>query len=94
MRFTLSAGLSLFALAAYTGPTWAADDTVPNDTRLEEVIVTSTPNLAGVVQERDSSAAFGIDKSLVDTPRSVTATWSARAKPYSARFVTATARRR
>jgi iron complex outermembrane recepter protein len=73
MRFILSAGLSLFALGAYTGSAGAADDTVPNDTRLEEVIVTSTPNLAGVVQERDSSTAFGIDKSLVDTPRSVTA---------------------
>jgi iron complex outermembrane receptor protein len=30
-------------------------------------------NLNGVVQEKDSPAAFGIDKPLVDTPRSVTA---------------------
>ena len=39
---------------------------------LEEVVV-SAANLNGVVQEKDSFAAFGIDKALVDTPRSVTA---------------------
>jgi outer membrane receptor protein involved in Fe transport len=39
---------------------------------LQEIVV-SAPNLAGVVQERDSATTFGIDKPLVDTPRSVTA---------------------
>jgi iron complex outermembrane receptor protein len=73
MRFVSFAGLCLLAQMASTGAVWADEDTVPNDRRLEEVIVTSTPNLAGVIQERDSTAAFGIDKSLVDTPRSVTA---------------------
>jgi iron complex outermembrane receptor protein len=44
----------------------------PQDTSLEEILVTAR-NLNGVVQEKDSPAAFGIDKPLVDTPRSVTA---------------------
>src|SRR5580704_4258296 len=49
-----------------------AQTTSQPDTSLEEVVVTAA-NLNGVVQEKDSSAAFGIDKTLVDTPRSVTA---------------------
>src|ERR1700728_784979 len=49
-----------------------AQSTSQPDQNLEEVVVTAA-NLNGVVQEKDSPAAFGIDKALVDTPRSVTA---------------------
>jgi iron complex outermembrane receptor protein len=50
----------------------AAQSLSQQDLSLDEIVVTA-PNLNGVVQERDSPAAFGIDKALVDTPRSVTA---------------------
>jgi iron complex outermembrane receptor protein len=50
----------------------AAQSMAPQDTGLDEIVVTAR-NLNGVVQEKDSPAAFGIDKPLVDTPRSVTA---------------------
>jgi iron complex outermembrane receptor protein len=43
-----------------------------DNTELQEIVVTAA-NLAGVIQERESDSAFGIDKVLVDTPRSVTA---------------------
>jgi iron complex outermembrane receptor protein len=36
------------------------------------VIVTGARNLTGVLEKRDSQTAFGFDKPLVDTPRSVT----------------------
>jgi iron complex outermembrane receptor protein len=49
-----------------------AQSTSQPDPSLEEVVVTAA-NLNGVVQEKDSTSAFGIDKALVDTPRSVTA---------------------
>ena len=42
------------------------------DVVLDEVIVTGAKNLTGVLQARDSTVAFGLDKPLVDTPRSVT----------------------
>jgi iron complex outermembrane receptor protein len=49
-----------------------AQSTSQPNPSLEEVVVTAA-NLNGVVQEKDSTSAFGIDKALVDTPRSVTA---------------------
>jgi iron complex outermembrane receptor protein len=54
----------------------AAADSAPTDTgrtTLEEVVVTSTKNLTGVIEKRDSDLTFGFDKPLVETPRSVTA---------------------
>ena len=59
-------GVSLLA------PAYATAQTAQQDTSLEEIVVTAA-NLNGVVQEKDSPAALGIDKPLVDTPRSVTA---------------------
>jgi iron complex outermembrane recepter protein len=50
----------------------AAQTSAQQGTSLEEIVVTAA-NLNGVVQEKDSPVAFGIDKALVDTPRSVTA---------------------
>ena len=49
-----------------------AQSTTSQDDSLQEIVV-SAPNLVGVVQERDSATTFGIDKPLIDTPRSVTA---------------------
>ena len=60
-------GVSLLAPACATSQT-----TAQQDTSLDEIVVTAA-NLNGVVQEKDSPTAFGIDKPLVDTPRSVTA---------------------
>src|SRR5580698_4655581 len=60
-------GVSLLAPACATSQT-----TPQQDTSLDEIVVTAA-NLNGVVQEKDSPTAFGIDKPLVDTPRSVTA---------------------
>jgi len=59
-------GVSLLAVTPV-----AAQSTPQQDTSLDEIVVTAA-NLNGVVQEKDSPAAFGIDKPLVDTPRSVT----------------------
>lgn len=64
-RFLIGAGLWVAAYAP-------AQTTAPQDSSLDEIVVTAA-NLNGVVQEKDSPAAFGIDKPLVDTPRSVTA---------------------
>jgi iron complex outermembrane receptor protein len=49
-----------------------AQSTTGQNDSLQEIVV-SAPNLVGVVQERDSATTFGIDKPLIDTPRSVTA---------------------
>ncbi len=43
------------------------------DTVVQEVIVTGARNMTGVIQQRDSAVAFGLNKPLVDTPRSITA---------------------
>jgi iron complex outermembrane recepter protein len=72
-RARFSPGARLFVLSAsmlISGRVPAQSDG-RQDTSLEEIVVTAQ-NLNGVIQEKDSSAAFGIDKALVDTPRSVT----------------------
>lgn len=73
-------GASVVALGAATAaPALAADKPAPagktaqTDSVVEEVVVTGARNMTGVIQKRDSAVAFGIDKALVDTPRSVTA---------------------
>jgi iron complex outermembrane receptor protein len=80
--FARAVGATLFVLAASATSPWStadAADALPTsqsptqDTPIEEVVVTGTRTMSGVVQERDSSVVFGIDKPLVDTPRSVTA---------------------
>ena len=59
--------------ASLLTPAYATSQTAAQqDTSLDEIVVTAA-NLNGVVQEKDSPSAFGIDKPLVDTPRSVTA---------------------
>ena len=67
-----SAALALSGLAA-AAPARAQDGDASKDTVVQEVVVTGARNLTGVIQKRDSSVALGIDKPLVDTPRSVTA---------------------
>src|SRR5580658_1603192 len=70
-RFSLGARLFVLSASAFIAGRAAAQSNGQQDTSLEEIVVTAQ-NLNGVIQEKDSSAAFGIDKALVDTPRSVT----------------------
>ena len=42
------------------------------DVVVQQVVVTGARNLTGVLEKRNSDAAFGVNKPLVDTPRSVT----------------------
>jgi iron complex outermembrane receptor protein len=66
-------GIPVLLVACLLLPARAAAQSGPEqDAGIEEVVV-SAPNLTGVVEERESAATFGIDKPLVDTPRSVTA---------------------
>lgn len=78
----LATSASMMALVALAGPAWSADASAakpagdkdqPADTVVQEIIVTGARNMTGVIEKRDSGVAFGIDKPLVDTPRSVTA---------------------
>ena len=76
MKMRLFGGSVLAALGAAGlagAPAWAqsAGD-APKGDDLSEVVVTATRDLAGVVQKAQSSTLFGIDKPLVDTPRSIT----------------------
>ena len=59
--------------AATPSPATPAVGYDPQDTVVQQVIVTGSRNLTGVLEKRDSDVAFGLDKPLVDTPRSVTA---------------------
>jgi iron complex outermembrane recepter protein len=66
--------VGVLAFAGYVPAAWSAsDEDASKDPVLAEVIVTAAKNLVGVIQESDSAIALGIDKPLVDTPRSVTA---------------------
>jgi len=65
--------LFLLALTLLAAPPVMAQTSSPQQGPALEEVVVSAANLNGVVQEKDSTAAFGIDKTLVDTPRSVTA---------------------
>ena len=71
LAFLAHAGPVRSASAQAPGP--GSDIGDPADPIVEEVIVTGAKNLTGVLQKRDSAAAFGLDKPLVETPRSVTA---------------------
>jgi iron complex outermembrane receptor protein len=71
-RFLPGARLFVIAASALLAGRVPAQSNEQQDAGLEEIVVTAQ-NLNGIVQERDSPAAFGIDKALVDTPRSVTA---------------------
>jgi len=76
VRFVSAGVLILFTYANSGSPAAAettTDQSSAQDTVIEAVIVTGTKDLIGVLQEQDSSAVFGIDKPLVETPRSVTA---------------------
>jgi iron complex outermembrane receptor protein len=44
----------------------------PTDSTVAAIIVTGAANLTGVMQNKDSASAFGFDKPIVETPRSVT----------------------
>lgn len=69
----LTRGVSVLLGATLLAPRFVhAQSATSQDDTLQEIVVTA-PNLAGVVQERDSATTFGIEKPLVDTPRSVTA---------------------
>ncbi|MDC7685054.1 TonB-dependent receptor [Asticcacaulis sp. BYS171W] len=57
------------ALSALAAPAFA-QDAKPEE--VTEVVVTGARDLGGVKQKRVTSSVFGIDKPLVDTPRSVT----------------------
>lgn len=81
-RWLAAAGCAALAVAglAAAPPAHAAEaaaaapqDKPAQDTVLQEVIVTGARNMTGVVQQRNSAVALGIDKPLVDTPRSITA---------------------
>ena len=69
-----SAGHAYSAVDAATtvGAPVTGDD-APRDVVVEEVVVTGARNLTGVIQKRSSAVTFGVEKPLVDTPRSVTA---------------------
>jgi iron complex outermembrane receptor protein len=64
------AALCGFALA-HPASAFAADTDTPPDSG-PDIVVTGARDLAGVMQKADSATTFGIDKPLVDTPRSVT----------------------
>lgn len=85
LRCTLLASVALIAMPAaalaQTGPTPAgkADPETPiaspeaNADTTADILVTGARDLAGVLQKTNSSTLFGINKPLVDTPRSITA---------------------
>ena len=71
--------LAATALAMAAGPACAqtaasaASSPPSSDQVVGEVLVTGARNLTGVLEKRQSDVVLGIDKPLVDTPRSVTA---------------------
>src|ERR1700678_1636564 len=71
-RAARALSLLVLGVSLSTATQVAAQSTPQQDTSLDEIVVTAE-NLNGVVQEKNSPSAFGIDKPLVDTPRSVTA---------------------
>jgi iron complex outermembrane receptor protein len=70
-RFSLAARLFVLVASVFIAGHVAAQSNEQQDASLAEIVVTAQ-NLNGVIQEKDSAVAFGIDKALVDTPRSVT----------------------
>lgn len=76
----LTAAMVGLALGSQSGPAWSemlqqvtgGAETGRRDNVIDGVIVTGAQNMAGVLQKRDGSAALGIEKPLVETPRSVT----------------------
>ncbi|MFD1952589.1 TonB-dependent siderophore receptor [Sphingomonas arantia] len=81
LRSMLLGGVALAAIpAAAAAQTAQAASPAPADPAAQpagedttEIVVTGAPDLSGVLQKKDSSTLFGIDKPLVDTPRSITA---------------------
>ena len=67
-----TAAAAVMAFAAIADQAWAQTADNP-DAVVQEVIVTGARDLIGVVQESHSPTTFGIEKPLVETPRSVTA---------------------
>lgn len=85
LRRTFLSGVALLAMpmaaTAQTGPTPAGEGEpeTPAATAVaakadenRDIVVTGARDLAGVLQKKNSSTLFGIDKPLVDTPRSIT----------------------
>ena len=73
-RGPLPATMSAIVLAVCAGQARAADTPAPaEDAVVQEVIVSGSRDLIGVIQTRSSTTTFGLDKPLVETPRSVTA---------------------
>lgn len=68
-----SAALAILPVAASAQTSAAPDTQVDAGVDPAEIVVTGARDLGGVVQKKDSSTLFGIDKPLVDTPRSITA---------------------
>jgi iron complex outermembrane receptor protein len=67
-------GAALFAASPVAAETAPADAPAAADPAPEEqtITVTGARDLGGVLQKTDSSTLFGLDKPLVDTPRSIT----------------------
>lgn len=64
----LMAGCSAFVLLALTQAAWADENTPPTDT-VDEVVVKARDK-AGLLEKQPNNTVFGIDKPLLETPRS------------------------
>jgi iron complex outermembrane receptor protein len=73
-RLMTSTFLFTLGVSAMMATQASAQTTAPGSTDDQDatIIVTGARDLAGVVQKTESSTLFGINKPLVDTPRSVT----------------------
>ncbi len=78
MTSTILGGLALVApivaapVAAQTTDATATPTDASSTPDTSAIIVTGARDIAGVLQKPDSSTLFGIDKPIVDTPRSIT----------------------
>jgi len=64
----LMAGCSALVLLAHTQMAWADENTPPTDT-VDEVVVKARDK-AGLLEKQPNNTVFGIDKPLLETPRS------------------------
>ncbi len=64
----LMAGCSALVLLAHTNAALAAADPTPSDA-VDEIVVKARDK-AGVLEKQPNNTVFGIDKPLLETPRS------------------------
>jgi iron complex outermembrane receptor protein len=79
IRFSSASIIAIALCGIASQAAMAADQSAPNAVApatsgdaSNEVVITSTPNLAGVVQNKSATAVFGFSEPVAETPRSLT----------------------